>query len=167
LYVTGACDRIARVTDEYRAKVRALLIEKALVVAAYGESVAAYRYRTLSTKTSSEFHRKLFVEIAQEEQIHHTQVREALRKHFSDTDFVLTAEDKQLVIVGPRMLDVTDRASFDRALDLICESERLTGRFYATLYEVTAHQEVRPLLKEMADECHRHAARLETIPPLN
>ena len=154
-------------SNDYEAKVRSLSTEKALTVAAYGESVAAYRYRTLSEKTSSEVYREVFVEMADEEQSHHLMVQELLNKHFPGSDFVLTAADKELVIVGPRMLDATDRESFERAIEMIYESERLTGRFYATLHDITTQKELQPILKEMADECVGHAERLKKLPPLD
>jgi rubrerythrin len=150
----------------YQAQVGALSMDKALAVAAYGESVAAYRYRTLSEKTPSPRHHTLFVELAEEEQGHYLQVQAAIKQHFGSGDFVLTAEDKSLVIVGPRLLEVTDRASIDRALELIRESESLTGRFYATLHDIAAQGELKPLLKEMADECVKHEERLKDVPPL-
>ena len=142
-------------------------MEKALAVAAYGESVAAYRYRTLSEKPPSPLHRKLFTEIADEEQGHHRQIQGLIRKHYPGSDFVLSAGDKELVTVGPRMIEITDRASFDRALQWLCGSERLTGRFYAVLHEVTDRADLQPLLKEMADECFAHAERLRNIPPVD
>jgi len=153
--------------DEYREKVRQLSMEKALAVAAYGESVAAYRYRTLAEKTASEVHKALFAEMADEEQAHHIQVQECARRHLTSTDFVLSKADKDLIIVGSRMLDLSDRVSFEQALKVITESEWLTGRFYATLHEITTQDEVKPLLKAMADECQVHAKRLENIPPLD
>ena len=152
--------------EAYENQVRALSTAKALAVAAYGESVAAYRYRTLSEKTTSPVHQKLFGEMADEEQGHHQRLQILIRKYFPDSDFVLRAEDKELVIVGHRMQDVTDRASFDRALDQIGDSERLTGGFYETLLAVTTRKELHPFLKEMAEECLGHAARLAGIPPM-
>lgn len=161
------CGRTPTMDDEYREKVHQLSMEKALAVAAYGESVAAYRYRTLAEKTTSDVHREIFVAMADEEQSHHIQVQECARRHLGSTDFVLTPSDKDLIIVGSRLLDVTDRDSFERALVVIRESEKLTGRFYATLHELTTLEEIRPLLKAMADECQVHAKRLENIPPLD
>ena len=155
------------VTQEYESKVRAFSIEKALSVAAYGESVAAYRYRTLAEKTHSDAHRTIFADMADEEQSHHIAVQKLLKEHFPGIDFVLTPEDKELVTVGPRMLEVTDRASLDRALEWLYESERLTGRFYAALHAVTPREDLRPLLKEMADECVEHAKLLKEIPSLD
>ena len=149
---------------EYEDRVRALSPSKALTIAAYGESVAAYRYRTLADRTSSEERRALFSRIAEEEQAHHGLVQNQLKKHFPDTDFVLAPEDKELVIVGPRMLDVTSPASLKRAFALMYKSERLTGKFYATLHETTAVDALKPLLHEMATECLGHAERIKHMP---
>ncbi len=153
-------------SDDYKAKVAELLTEKALAVAGYGESVAAYRYRTLAGKTTSPPHQKVFADMADEEQGHHMQLQKLMQKHFPGSDFVLSAGDKELVIVGPRMLDVTDRTSSQRALEMIIASERLTGRFYDCLFELSADNELKPFLREMADECIEHAKRLEEIPPI-
>ncbi len=137
---------------------------KALAIGVYGESVAAYRYRTLAEKTKPGELQDILSEMATEEQGHHTAVQNLLRKHFPDSDFVLTPEDKELVIVGPRLLDVSSGPALKRAFDLIYESERLTGKFYAALHDVTTRDELRPLLREMADECVEHAARLKAMP---
>lgn len=149
---------------EYEDKVRALSPSKALAVAAYGESVAAYRYRTLADKTSSEQRRALFSKIADEEQHHHTLVQDELKRQFPGSDFVLTPEDKELVIVGPRMIDVTDQASLKQAFELMYQSERLTGKFYATLHETTTVEALKPLLRDMANECLGHAERIKHMP---
>ncbi len=148
---------------DFDSKVREMSGAKALALASYGESVAAYRYRTLVEKTSSPSTRAVFVEMAEEEQGHHQRVEELLRRHYPGADFVLTPEDKELVIVGPRMLDASDPESYARALDMICESERLTGRLYATLHSITTEASLRPFFKEMADECVEHAERLEAL----
>ena len=87
---------------------RSLSPAKALAVAAYWESVAAYRYRTLAEKATTEAQRKFFVDMANEEQSHHTRMQDLLKEHFPGADFVLTPEDKELIIVGPRMLEVPD-----------------------------------------------------------
>lgn len=150
---------------DYLAKIRSLSPAKALAIAAYGESVAAYRYRTLVEKTSNEANRKVFLEMAEEEHGHLTRVDEVLKKHYPGGDFVLSSQDKEWVIVGPRLLEVTDSASFHRALEFIRDSERRTGRFYAAFHEVITNEALKPLLKEMADECFDHANRLMAIAP--
>lgn len=147
---------------EYLAKVRSLSIEKALAIAAYGESVAAYRYRTLTERARKPEQRRIFEEMADEEQGHHQAVRKLLHQEFPDSDFVLTDADKALVIVGPRMFDLSGPKAFLEALDMIYESERMTGRFYAALHDLTARDDLKPMLKEMADECFEHAERLRS-----
>lgn len=137
---------------------------KALAVAAYGESVAAYRYRTMVEKAPADELRDVFAEMAAEEQDHHMQVRELSNKHFPDSDFVLTPGDKELVIVGPRLLEFGTTDSAQSALDMVYESERLTGRFYAALHDETSLDELKPLLQEMADECFQHAGKLKALP---
>ncbi|MCO6435581.1 MAG: hypothetical protein J5J06_00660 [Phycisphaerae bacterium] len=151
------------IDDAFRERVRALTPAKALAIAAYGESVAAYRYRTLIERTQSQAHRDLFARLADEEQGHHGIVQKMLKAHFADSDFLLSPEDKDLVIVGPRLLEVSDVASVGRAMEMICASERLTGRFYAALHETTAREELKPFLHEMAEECFDHARQLEEL----
>lgn len=150
-------------TDDYRAKVSGLTTEKALAIASYGESVAAYRYRTLLQMEFSQAHREMFLEMADEEQDHYNRLQEIIDQHFSGSDFVLKPKEKALVIAGPRLLTATSRSSFNRAIELICESERLTGRFYAALLDVVEIAQLKPFLKEMANECFEHAHRLEQI----
>jgi len=138
-------------------------LAKALTVAAYGESVASYRYRTLAEKVTSETHRRVFTEMADEEQGHYTTVLELMKHHFPGSDFILTPADKDMVIVGPRMLEPTEQGSIRVVLEQIQESERLTGRFYAALAETSAMLELRPMFQEMADECFEHAERLNAM----
>lgn len=150
---------------DYEDRVRALTPAKTLYLAAYGESVAAYRYRTLSERTENETNRNVFAQMAEEEQGHHAVLQEMLKEHYPGSEFVLSLQDKELVIVGPRLLEVTDTASIRKALGLIHESELLTGRFYETLHQVTPRTDFMPFLKEMADECFAHAHRLTEIEP--
>lgn len=156
--------RSMAMSADHKARIQALSTEKALAVAAYGEAVAAYRYRTLCEKATSETQRKLFEEMAGEELGHHQRLQAVMKKLFPGSDFVLSPEDKELVTVGPRMIDVHDRESFGRAMDLIHASELQTGHFYACLFETTDRDELRAMLKEMADECFEHADRLKQIP---
>lgn len=150
-------------SDDYLDQVRALHPAKALAVAAYGESVAAYRYRTLAERTTNERYRRTFLEMAEEEQGHHVVVQDLQRDLYPDSDFVLTAEDKSLIIVGPRLLEVTGDGGMERAIELIFESERLTGRFYSALQEVLPQEAHKPMMKDMADECFEHAERVRAL----
>jgi rubrerythrin len=151
------------VNDAFKERVAGLSVAKALTVAAYGESVAAYRYRTLAEKTGNDSQRRLFVQIADEEQGHHAAVQELLLKHFPDSDFILTAADKELVIVGPRMLDLSDDAALNKAMPIICESERRTGEFYAALSEVSPRTDLQPIFRAMAHECFEHAEQVALL----
>ena len=145
--------------DAYALKVRSLLPAKALAIAAYGESVATYRYRTLSAKTSSPSIRDEFIKMAAEEQGHHAAMQQLIDEHFPG-DFVLTPEDKALIIVGPRLLDAHDDAALAKLMPLIIESERLTGRFYHAVHDSIPRDDLKSFFKEMAAECFDHAERL-------
>lgn len=147
------------VPDDYALKVRSLPPAKALAIAAYGESVAAYRYRTLSAKTSNPSIHDEFIKMAEEEQGHHAAMQQLIDEYFPG-DFVLTPEDKALIIVGPRLLDANDNAALAKVMPLIIESERLTGRFYHAVRDSIPRADLRPFFKEMADECFDHADRL-------
>jgi rubrerythrin len=146
-------------------KIRSLSTAKALTIAAYGEAVAAYRYRTLAEKTTDATQHRLFVQIADEEQGHHAAVQELLQKHFPDSDFLLTAEDKELVIVGPRMLDCSGQRQAAHAMELIQASERRTGAFYAALSDATPRADLQPIFRAMANECFEHAEQLSSVVP--
>jgi len=151
------------VTDAYLDRVRALSTAKALTVAAYGESVAAYRYRTLAEKATTDAQRRLFVQIADEEQGHHAAVQELLQRHFPDSDYLLTAADKDLVIVGQRMFDLSDDPELTKTMVLICDSERRTGQFYAALAEITTRTDLQPIFRAMSHECYEHAEQLASL----
>lgn len=148
---------------DYEDMVRSLVPAKVLAIAAYGESVAAYRYRTLSQKTTSQILRDAFVEMASEEQGHHGEIQQLIAKHFPGSDFVLTPQDKELVIAGPRLLDPQDAASLEEAMGMIHDSEQLTGRFYRMLEQTTPLTELKPTFKSMADECFEHAKKLKAL----
>ncbi len=136
---------------------------KAIAIGVYGESVASYRYRTLAGNTPNETDRNVFSAMAAEEHGHHQRLKALADSHFPGGDFVLTPEDKELIIVGPRMIEVIDGSSRDQALEMIAESERLTGRFYAVVNETFPVASVKPLMKEMADECFEHAAQIDRL----
>lgn len=146
--------------------VRALSQPKALAIGCYGESVAAYRYRMLAEKATTEEHRAIFVDMAEEEQTHHQALQDIFKERFPDSDFVLTPEDKEMIIVGSRTLDLSSEKAFGRALELIHDSEQQTGQFYAAFHDSTSLVDLKPMLKEMADECFEHARRLEDLAPM-
>ena len=149
---------------DFKARIASLSTEKALAIAAFGESVAAYRYRTLCEKAVSASQREVFEAMAVEEQGHHQRLQAILRRHFPGSDFVLSPDDKELVTVGSRMIEVHDDETFKRALELLHASELQTGRYYACLHELTDRDDLKGFLKEMADECFEHAGTLKAIP---
>jgi len=151
--------------QEYLDRIRALPTAKALAIGLYGESVASYRYRILSEKAASELHRSTFLGMAEEEQGHHHMLQRLLDQHFPGSDFVLSPQDKELIIVGERMLDVSDGPAIDRALEQIYDSEQRTGQFYAALRDTITLTELKPLLTEMAEECFEHAQQLKDLGP--
>jgi len=142
---------------------RGLSLEKALAIAAYGESVAAFRYRALAERTADAPLRAVFEEMADEERGHHEMIQALLRKEFPGEDFILSESDKELVIVGSRALDVSTPEAFRRTMELLHASELRTGRFYAALHDTTDRTDLKPMLKEMADECFDHAGRLKEL----
>ncbi len=156
---------ISDVSDDASDIMRGMSVEKALAIACYGESVAAFRYRTLAERAPTSRHEAVFKEMAEEEQGHHQALSGLLAKEFPGSEFLLTPEDKAAVIVGPRLLELAGSGAFDKAMRHIYDSERLTGSFYAAFHDTTTRADLKPLLKEMADECFEHAQRLKEIPP--
>lgn len=150
-------------SEAYEQKVASLSLAKALAIGIYGESVASYRYRNLAEKAPRQKQRTIFQEMSDEEHGHQQTLQNIIDRRFPDADFVLTPADKELVIVGPRLLEVSDGASVAAALKMIYDSERLTGRYYAALHNNVAPDDLKPLMREMADECFDHAERLMEI----
>ncbi len=148
--------------EDYIDRIRSLSPAKALAVAAYGESVASYRYRTLAERITNPTHKKALIDMAEEEHEHHETIQAVINKHYPNSDFVLSAQDKSLIIAGPRMLEVGGK-SLDTVLDKIEASEEMTGRFYEALSQTMANEKLIPLLNEMAAECFDHAKRIRTI----
>ncbi len=149
--------------DDFDAHIQALSVAKALAILSYGESVAAYRYRTLCERTDDPLLRKTFQEMADSEQEHNEQVQKCLHDRYPGSDFVLTAEDKELVTIGTRLLELSRPDAMDEAIRVLHESELQTGRFYASLYRHTDDNSLKPLFKEMADECIDHARELTEL----
>ena len=138
---------------------------KKIAIAIYGESVAAYRYGVLADKAASEEHRNVFAEMRDEEKGHRAALEHIGRKHFPEGDFVLTPDDKDLVIVGARMLEVGNAESFHRAMRFLHDTELRTGEFYRTLHESMPDGELGRFLNTMAQECVQHAESLLRIDP--
>lgn len=143
--------------------IRALSPAKALTILAYGESVAAYRYRTLADRAPTPALRAALEEMADEEQGHHQFIQKLISMHFPGADFVLAEQDKALVTVGARQLSFSAEDAFPRALDLIQETERVTGGLYARLSENPPHADLGTTFREMAAECFEHADRIKRL----
>lgn len=150
---------------ELEKKVRELSPAKALALLGYGESVAAFRYRTLADRAPNPALRKALEEMADEEQGHHQMVQSLIDRHYPGLDFVLSNEDKNLVSVGVRQLNLTKPEAFSEVLNVIQAAERQTGKFYAALHRFPPHPQLAPWFKEMAEECFEHAERLMSLPP--
>jgi len=151
--------------DDFAEQLAAMPDAKKIAIAIYGESVASYRYSVLSDKASSEDHRTLFADMREEENGHREEMERLGRQYFPDSDFVLTPEDKDLVIVGARMLEVSDAASFRRAMQFLHDTELRTGEFYRMLYESMPDGELGKFLESMTQECAQHAELLLRIDP--
>ncbi len=152
-------------TEDIKERLRNMPDAKKIAVAIYGESVAAYRYGVLAEKALSEQHRKIFEEMKEEELGHQRALKLLAETHFPDSDFVLTPQDKELVIAGRRMLEVTDVASFKIAMIFLHDTEKRTGDFYCELNRLMPKGDLGAFLMEMAEECYEHGDSLLAIDP--
>src|SRR5438552_12007456 len=141
----------------------ALSPDKALAIGAYGETVAAYRYLVLSEKAMTAEQRAEFAAMAAEEQGHKQRLQRLLADNFPNADFFLRPEDKDMVVVGPRVLKVRDPESFAQAMRWILGTERRTAQFYAKLSKLISQQELRELFQELATEGIDHYRRLAAL----
>ncbi len=139
--------------------------DKALSIAMYGESVAAYRYLVLAEKAPDARVQPLFAEMAEEEQEHKERLQVVLRRMYPDADFYLTDADKALVVVGPRLLQVKDEASYTEAMRLVLGTEKRTAGFYAKMSKYIGPDELRSLFAELAEEGADHHKRLQELAP--
>lgn len=137
--------------------------DKLLAIGAYGETVAAYRYLVLSEKASREDHRRTFADMADEEQRHKQRLQKLLAELYPQADFVLAPEDKELVVTGPRVIDVRDEASIGEAMRMILDTEQKTAAFYAEHARHMPTAALRALFKELAEEGAEHHQRLREI----
>jgi rubrerythrin len=124
--------------------------DKALAIAAYGESVAAYRYIILSEKARDTRLRNSFEAMAAEERAHRDRIQKALQRLSPSAGFYLTNEDKLAVCVGPRLVDARDDARFDEAMRLVIASEKRTVSFYSRFAPHAADEEVRAAFLDLA-----------------
>jgi len=137
--------------------------EKALAIAAYGESVAAYRYIILSEKSRDTNLRNSFEEMAAEERGHRDRLQEILQRVAPHASFYLSAEDKLAVCVGPRLVDARDDARFDEAMRLVIASEKRTASFYRLFARYAKDDGVKVLFEELAAEGLEHVQRLRQL----
>ncbi len=137
--------------------------DKLLAIGVYGETVAAYRYVVLSEKAPDPSARTEFAAMADEEQEHKQRLQGLLAELFPDADFVLTPEDKDLVVTGPRLLDVRDGESFAAAMHMVLETERKTAKFYADHGRHLPQEQLRALFHELAEEGAEHYHRLKQL----
>ncbi len=136
---------------------------KALALACYGEDMAAYRYLQLSEKAERSQDRAEFRDMVAEEQDHRDGLQQLLDAHYPGSEFVLTPDEKQMVESGSRSLKITDRNSFEEAVRLVIESERLTAQFYAQMASFVDVPEIRAMFRDLADEGVKHHQRLRQI----
>lgn len=137
--------------------------DKLLAIGAYGETVAAYRYLVLAEKASREDHRRAFADMADEEQGHKQRLQKLLAELYPQADFVLTPEDKERVVTGPRVIDVRNEASVAAAMQMILHTERKTAAFYAEHARQMPTAALRALFRELAEEGAEHYQRLREI----
>jgi len=137
--------------------------DKALAIGTYGEAVAAYRYLVLAEKAPIEKDRDEFAAMADEEQDHKQRLQRLLMENYPDADFFLKPEDKELVVDGPRLLDVRDEATFAEAMHYILNSEWRTSQFYKKLSEHISQRDLRALFQELAAEGEDHYRRLAQL----
>ncbi len=137
--------------------------DKLLAIGAYGETVAAYRYVVLSEKAPDAAHRREFADMADEEQDHKQRLQALVAGMYPGQDFVLTAEDKELVVTGPRLLDVRTEEDFRDAMQMVLSTERKTARFYANYGRFMPDPHIQALFKELAEEGAEHYQRLKAL----
>lgn len=136
--------------------------DKLLAIGAYGETVAAYRYLVLSEKAPEPF-RGEFADMADEEQDHKQRLQKLVESMYPGQDFVLTPEDKELVVTGPRLIEVRDDDDFQEVMRMVLHTERKTARFYANYGKFMPDASVRALFHELAEEGAEHYQRLKRL----
>ena len=137
--------------------------DKVLAIGVYGETVAAYRYLVLSERAPTAEERRAFAAMADEEQDHKQRLQRLSADLFPGADFVLSAEDKALVVSGPRLIDVRGRADYESAMRMILLTERLTAAFYAQQCRQVEQPVLRDLFHELAEEGADHYQRLRKL----
>ncbi len=124
--------------------------DKALAIAAYGQAVAAYRCIVLAEKTTDPRLRSSFEALVRQANQQRDQIQTLLGRLFPSACFFLSAADKSLVCVGPRLVDARDDARFEEAMKLIIASEKRAVSFYTRYAVVAAAGDIRSLFQESA-----------------
>ncbi|HUO07873.1 MAG TPA: ferritin family protein [Phycisphaerae bacterium] len=124
--------------------------DKALAIAAFGESVAAYRYIILSEKARDARLRDSFERMAHTERQQRDRLQQILQRLAPTSGFFLSPEDKLAVCVGPRLVDARDDARFDEAMKLVIASEKRSASFYLRYVPYATDPEVKALFTELA-----------------
>ncbi len=137
--------------------------DKALAIAAFGESVAAYRYIVLSEKTRDATLRDSFETMAREERGQRERIQGVLQRLAPAAGFYLSQDDKLMVCVGPRLVDARDDARFDEAMKLVIASEKRSVSFYARFGVFAQDAEVKALFSELAAGGIRQVQRLRAL----
>lgn len=137
--------------------------DKALAIAAFGESVAAYRYIVLSEKARDAKLRDSFEAMAREERKQRERIQELLQKLAPTAGYYLSQEDKLAVCVGPRLVDARDDARFDEAMKLVIASEKRSASFYARFTAFAQDSDVKALFTELAAAGIAQVQRLRAL----
>jgi rubrerythrin len=124
--------------------------DKALAIAAFGESVAAYRYIVLSEKARDSRLRESFEAMARNEREQRERIQSLLDRLAPSSGYFLSQEDKLAVCVGPRLVDARDDARFDEAMKLVIASEKRCASFYARFGTFAQDPDVKALFAELA-----------------
>ncbi len=137
--------------------------DKALAIAAFGESVAAYRYIVLSEKTPDPRLRASFEDMARDERTQRDRIQFLLQNLAPSASYFLSQEDKLAVCVGPRLVDARDDARFDEAMRLVIASEKRSASFYAKYSACARHDDVRKVFTELAAAGIAQVQRLRAL----
>jgi hypothetical protein len=137
--------------------------DRLLAIAVYAGTVAAYRYLVLSEKSTSAIDRHRFAGLADEEQGRKQRLQRVLSDQSPGADCVLTAEDKSLVVSGPRLLDIHVGVSFVDVMEMMLETARKTATFYAAYGPLISDGTLRALFHRLAEESADSLQRLQTL----
>lgn len=137
--------------------------DKALAIAAFGESVSAYRYIVLSEKARDARLRESFESMARDERTQRDRIQALLQRLSPTSAYYLTQEDKLAVCVGPRLVDARDDARFDEAMKLVIASEKRLASFYARYTAFAKDSEVKSLFTELATGGIAQVQRLRVL----